>query len=279
MRLLVCLFLYSSTFLQVYSTQQATAHNRRVNMALATNVKVKFDDEVRRIILQPPYEFKTLLREVASRFNLNHEIIALDKYGEWTTSDEDLRRAVSSSASSSCLRVELSIKKPSPGVQTRKGEPSFVLPTQVADRSPAFKRQGEISIKASIEGGELRKFSFDLPVSLAKLETEIATELRLQGTPASMKFVYIDEDEETVTVKTDHELQLACKPGCTGHRITFSINPELQTFQGKPGDNMVRHHDPTATLPCPAIMLFPECYLPPHPIIPIPGSSRPFLSI
>ncbi len=91
---------------------------------------------------------------------------------------------------------------------------------QLAAASNPVRKQ--IAIKVSIEGGEIRKLLFDLPFTLASLQAEIADELGLHGAPVSTKFEYMDEDKDIVTIKTDRELQLACAPGCTGHRITFS---------------------------------------------------------
>ncbi len=101
----------------------------------------------------------------------------------------------------------------------------------------------------------MRKFSFNLPISLAVLETQIAKDLHLQGPPASIKFEYMDEDKDFVTVKTDQEFQLSCEPGCTSHRITFSVHPEPQPEpQPEPlpyEDHRVPHRLPRPRHPTP----------------------------
>ena len=117
--------------------------------------------------------------------------------------------------------------------------------TQLAAHNPARR---QIIIKASIQGGVIRKLPFDLPVSLAQLQAEITMKLELQEAPASAKFEYRDEVNDIVSIMTDSEFQLACEPGCTDHRITFFTQledrppqPQQQLHQLSPPENACNH--------------------------------------
>jgi hypothetical protein len=194
-------------------------------------IKVQHGEVTRRLVLQEPYLYQTLLKQILSRFELsnyythNSHLLYFNQDGELVSmsTDAELSQALALSQPDKVLRLRLMIKTSDDSYETTDFEDSATttfLSVKKMKKPQHSDEKTQQPLDVVKDAGHVVKFVFENDMYKIKLETlsfasiqqGVANRLgNLGATPSLLRIRYRDSDGDEVSIANESDLAEALR--------------------------------------------------------------------